>query len=310
LGGGTLGAVLGWLLAGGTALIPGVGPVVAAGIFGATVTGALVGGALGSIATALVGQGIPEEEAAEYEEHVRGGRTLLTVRAANGQMLGSALDIFDRNNASGVRYYNQGETGPGKVYSRGEMSDTSLNDSAANRVSADENVTDSGWTGATTNEVGNVPVSRIENSADHPTSLDESNATNLDDRDYGIQHTTGPTPEYHDETYRSRDRATVDQTRTGVGEGGAEGNYRTPSGFSNESGLGGGGNFSSREVGDNRTDRVPGDVAETGSSAGSYNEPRYGKESDAIGTNVPVRDRELSGDIPDTQDLPHRTTDR
>lgn len=105
LGGGTLGAVLGWLLAGGTALIPGVGPIIAAGVLGATVTGALVGGSIGSIASALAGSGIPEEHAREYEEHIRGGRTLVSAVAPTGQMVENAHNVFERNNAVSVRDY-------------------------------------------------------------------------------------------------------------------------------------------------------------------------------------------------------------
>ncbi len=107
MGGGTLGAVLGWLLAGGAAvLIPGVGPIIAAGVLGATVTGALVGGSVGSIAAALAGSGIPEEHAQEYEEHVKGGRTIVSVIVPNGMMLQSARDIFERHGAVHVRDYN------------------------------------------------------------------------------------------------------------------------------------------------------------------------------------------------------------
>ncbi|HEX2910596.1 MAG TPA: general stress protein [Chloroflexia bacterium] len=122
LGGGTLGAVIGWLLAGGTALIPGIGPVVAAGIFGATVGGALIGGTLGGITGALAGAGVPEEEAGEYEEHVRSGRTLLTVSAANGQLLEAAMDVFNRNGATNVRYYDLNTPGPGQNY-QGQVTD-------------------------------------------------------------------------------------------------------------------------------------------------------------------------------------------
>lgn len=118
LGGGTLGAVLGWLLAGGTALIPGIGPVVAAGIFGATVGGALIGGTLGGITGALAGAGVPEEEATEYSEHVKSGNTLVTALAANGQLMGAALDVFERNNALSTRYYDLAKPGPGQTYSR------------------------------------------------------------------------------------------------------------------------------------------------------------------------------------------------
>lgn len=121
LGGGTLGAVLGWLLAGGTALIPGIGPVIAAGVFGATAAGALIGGTLGGITGALAGSGVPEDEAAEYEEHVRGGRTLVTVSAANGHQLEAATNIFDRNDATGTRYYDVAQPGPGRTYVPGEV---------------------------------------------------------------------------------------------------------------------------------------------------------------------------------------------
>ena len=118
LGGGTLGAVLGWLLAGGTALIPGIGPVVAAGVFGATISGALIGGALGGITGALAGSGIPETEASEYEEHVKGGRTLVTVNAANGTLLEAAMDVFERNNATNTRYYDLSQPGAGRDFNR------------------------------------------------------------------------------------------------------------------------------------------------------------------------------------------------
>ncbi|MBN9391641.1 MAG: hypothetical protein J0I20_26645 [Chloroflexi bacterium] len=120
LGGGTLGAVLGWLLAGGTALIPGVGPIVAAGVFGATVGGALIGGTLGGITGALAGAGVPEDEAAEYGEHVKSGNSLVTAYAANGQLMEAALDVFSRNKAVSTRYYDLTRPGPGQVYSRSD----------------------------------------------------------------------------------------------------------------------------------------------------------------------------------------------
>ncbi len=193
LGGGTLGAVLGWMLAGGTALIPGVGPVIAAGIFGATITGALVGGALGSISAALVGQGIPEDEAAEYEEHVRGGRTLLSVKAANGQQLESALDIFDRNAADGVRYYNEGQTGPGRIYSRGAMTETDTTAGSMNET----NRPDHDWTSVATNDV--------------------DNAANVDRRDYAVLTKDEAAPDYRDETYRSGNKTDREESRTEMG---------------------------------------------------------------------------------------------
>ncbi len=230
LGGGTLGAVIGWLLAGGTALIPGVGPVIAAGIFGATAAGALVGGAIGGIGTALAGQGIPEDEAQEYEEHVREGRTLLTVKASNGQMLGNALDIFDRNEATGVRYYNEGQSGPGQVYSRGSMSTTgpSRGDNVPHISGSDIEVTDNNWKRENM-EIDNPKAQSMEpvdtthttrvgtSSSSQGVSLDEDNASRVDDRDYGRQHTDSSSPVYKDETYRSGDMADRKDVAPGPG---------------------------------------------------------------------------------------------
>ncbi|HEY3058123.1 MAG TPA: YsnF/AvaK domain-containing protein [Chloroflexota bacterium] len=79
--GGILGGLGGWLVGIGALAIPGVGPFIAAGALGAALTGAAVGAGVGAIAGALIGLGIPEEEARYYEGEVRGGRTLVTVRA-------------------------------------------------------------------------------------------------------------------------------------------------------------------------------------------------------------------------------------
>jgi len=75
----------GGVLAGlGMLAIPGVGPVVAAGWLVATavgaVGGAVVGGAGGGLIGAMIGNGVPEEDAHVYAEGVRRGGTLVTVR--------------------------------------------------------------------------------------------------------------------------------------------------------------------------------------------------------------------------------------
>src|SRR5204862_18902 len=79
--GGVLGGLGGWLVGIGALAIPGVGPFIAAGALGTALTGAALGAGVGAIAGALIGMGIPEEEAKYYENEVRGGRTLVTVRA-------------------------------------------------------------------------------------------------------------------------------------------------------------------------------------------------------------------------------------
>jgi len=80
------GVVLGGLIGAAAALlIPGIGPVVSGGLLATALaggaTGAVAGAVAGGISGALVGLGIPEEEAKYYDQQVRDGRTLMTVRA-------------------------------------------------------------------------------------------------------------------------------------------------------------------------------------------------------------------------------------
>jgi hypothetical protein len=89
-----LGAIVGGaggLLAGlGMLAIPGVGPVVAAGWLVATAVGAVggaaVGGAGGGLIGAMIGNGIPEEDANVYAEGVRRGGNLVTVRVEDAMV--------------------------------------------------------------------------------------------------------------------------------------------------------------------------------------------------------------------------------
>ena len=83
LGGTAVGGLLG-ILAGATLLlVPGVGPVVAAGSVSAAIsaaaTGAGIGAAYGGFMGALIGLGMSEEDAHRYVENVRRGRALLAV---------------------------------------------------------------------------------------------------------------------------------------------------------------------------------------------------------------------------------------
>jgi hypothetical protein len=106
--GGGVGAALGGtagLLAGlGIMAIPGVGPVVAAGWLVATLTGAIAGGATGSLIGALSQQaGVSKEDAEIYAEGLRRGGAVVSARVddANaarlqGVMDRSAVKISDR----------------------------------------------------------------------------------------------------------------------------------------------------------------------------------------------------------------------
>jgi uncharacterized protein (TIGR02271 family) len=81
--GAATGAILGGLLGAAAALlIPGIGPVLAVGTLGGSVlTGMVAGGALGALAGALVGMGVPEDEARFYQGEFESGRAVVTVKA-------------------------------------------------------------------------------------------------------------------------------------------------------------------------------------------------------------------------------------
>ena len=103
--GGITGGVLGWLVGIGALAIPGIGPIVAAGALATTLGGAAIGAVAGGLIGALVDLGIPEEEARGYEEHVRGGRILLTVNATSDAQAEQAREVFARHGGADVRAY-------------------------------------------------------------------------------------------------------------------------------------------------------------------------------------------------------------
>lgn len=88
-------------------VIPVVGPVLALGTLGTILVNAAGGAALVGLAGALVGWGIPEEDASFYEEEVRSGRYLVTVEAngkeAEARSILHQLGGFDRTGWSAVR---------------------------------------------------------------------------------------------------------------------------------------------------------------------------------------------------------------
>ncbi len=74
--GGALGGVAGILAGAGALLIPGVGPIVAAGPLAAFLTGVVGGGIVGG----LVDYGIPEERSRYFESRVKQGNILVTLK--------------------------------------------------------------------------------------------------------------------------------------------------------------------------------------------------------------------------------------
>jgi uncharacterized protein (TIGR02271 family) len=90
-----------------TGLIPAIGPVLAVGTLGALLANAAGGAVVGLIAGALIGWGIPEEEAEFYEGEVKAGKYLVTVeadgRAAEARSIMNRFSGFDRTGWDAVR---------------------------------------------------------------------------------------------------------------------------------------------------------------------------------------------------------------
>jgi uncharacterized membrane protein len=66
--------------------------------------GAAVGAATGGLAGALIGYGIPELEAKQYEGKVKGGNILLSVHTDDGNEVTRAKEVFKRNGAEDIAY--------------------------------------------------------------------------------------------------------------------------------------------------------------------------------------------------------------
>jgi hypothetical protein len=107
--GGLLGGGLGWLIGIGSLAIPGVGPFIAAGPIMAALGGAAIGATVGGLAGALVGMGMPEYEAKQYESKIRGGNILISVHAEDSDQVSRVKEIFERYGAKDISY--TGESG-------------------------------------------------------------------------------------------------------------------------------------------------------------------------------------------------------
>jgi beta-phosphoglucomutase-like phosphatase (HAD superfamily) len=76
----------------GTLMIPGVGPFIAAGPIIAALAGA--GAAAEGLTGALIGMGMPEYEARQYEEKMKGGNILISVHTEDGAERTRVKEIF------------------------------------------------------------------------------------------------------------------------------------------------------------------------------------------------------------------------
>jgi hypothetical protein len=94
---GGLGAGALWGLGIVTGILPAIGPVIAGGALAAFVASAAGTAAAGGLIGALIGFGIPKEEAEYYESEFNSGRTVVTVKAGEGRYAEASRILDDSN---------------------------------------------------------------------------------------------------------------------------------------------------------------------------------------------------------------------
>jgi len=92
--GGVIGGVGGLLVGAGALMVPGLGIIAAAG----PIAGALTGGIAGGIIGGLVDLGIPEQEGKRYEEDIRHGKVLFSMKTEDDKV--AAVSSILRNNGA------------------------------------------------------------------------------------------------------------------------------------------------------------------------------------------------------------------
>jgi uncharacterized membrane protein len=100
--GGLLGGTLGWLAGIGSLAIPGLGPFIAAGPIMAALGGAAIGATVGGLSGALIGLGIPEYEAKQYEGKIKGGNILISVHTDDGKQVDRVKEIYKTAGAQDI----------------------------------------------------------------------------------------------------------------------------------------------------------------------------------------------------------------
>ena len=100
--GGVLGGIGGLALGAGALVMPGLGPIIAAG----PIAGMLSGVAGGGVAGGLIDWGIPEEEGRRYEEKIKQDSIIVAVSSSESN-IDEAEDILKNHGASEVKVHDR-----------------------------------------------------------------------------------------------------------------------------------------------------------------------------------------------------------
>ena len=112
-------------------LLPAIGPAIAGGTLATILSSAAAGAAAAGLAGALIGLGIPEEEAKYYESEFQSGRTIVTVRAE---------DRYDEAVRILQRYHGHDYAGRAGVTASGQAACATTGAAATRSVQAQEEV--------------------------------------------------------------------------------------------------------------------------------------------------------------------------
>jgi uncharacterized membrane protein len=100
--GGMIGGTLG-ILAGICMLaIPGLGPLIVAGPIVGALAGVGIGGTMGAMMGALVGMGIPEQEAKRYEARLKDGHVFLCAHCDTAERVSRAKEVLRDTGAEDI----------------------------------------------------------------------------------------------------------------------------------------------------------------------------------------------------------------
>lgn len=100
--GAVAGGALGWLVGIGALVLPGIGPVIAAGPIVAALAGVGMGGALGGFAGCLIGVGITENEAEKYKGQLLTGGTLVAIHCDTAEEIKRATAVMQAAGAEDI----------------------------------------------------------------------------------------------------------------------------------------------------------------------------------------------------------------
>lgn len=98
--GGAIGGLAGLAMGAGALLIPGLGPIIAAGPLAGVLTGALTGGVAGG----LIDFGIPEESSRKFEGRLQEGKVLAIIKTEDKKAM-EAVRIMDSTGGKDIEMH-------------------------------------------------------------------------------------------------------------------------------------------------------------------------------------------------------------